>query len=134
MWPHSVTLSTQLMISSVTGLLKMDPNRWFKIFLVNCHLDLVHLTGMVLLITMNTMTFSEIASTTGLLNCRGFSELQIMNGLLLSFIKLAINLAVLRYWSLKVSIKELLAPLFQSIGIKIKMEIIKKTLLLSFSN
>ena len=104
-------------------------------FLRQYLLTLAHLTGIkALLTTMNTLTFSESALIIDLSSFKGYSEPQIMNGLLLSFIKLAINLVVLLYWSLKVSIKERLVPLFQSIGIKISIQIVKKTLMLSFSN
>ena len=104
-------------------------------FLRQYLLTLAHLTGIkALLTTMNTLNFSESASMIGLLSFRGYSEPQIMNGLLLSSIKFVINLVVLLYWSLKVSIKEHLVPLFQSIGIKINITIIKKTPALLFSN
>ena len=136
MLPLSLISSTLSMGSGVIGqLMRMSKTLMASKFLRQYLLTLAHLTGIkALLTTMNTLTFSGNALIIDLSSFRGYSEPQIMNGLMQSSIKLVINLAVRLYWSLKVSIKEHLVPLFQSIGIKISIQIIKKTPALLFSN
>jgi len=68
-------------------------------FLKQYLVTLAHLTGIkALLTTMNTLTFSGNALIIDLSSFRGYSEPQIMNGLMQSSIKLVINLAVRLYW------------------------------------